>query len=1047
MKTLAQLNTYSGTTVFYTDQSAGGGQVLANRYQINGLLDTAQPVFQNIEKLCSAAGSWLSYDIHEGKWGVVINQSGTSIVSFNDSNIIGSISVSGTGLQDLYNQTKVQFPHRELKDSADFVTIEIPSGDRNSNEENNILNITYDIINDPVQAQLLGTIELKQSRVDLVINFQTDFSYINLKAGDVIDVTEDRFGFTNSLFRIITITEVQDDNGALLMQITALQYDANVYSTSDLYKYTRTDANGIITIGSIGTPGTPQVTKYEIDSRPRVIVSSTAPTGIVEGMEFWLSNDVGLADANRSYKLIATTKPTNGNVYTSGQTVQFDYDNLDTSNFVVKTRAFNTTVVGPFSSASGLITFTATQVTSAIGPNTKTVDALGNVLTALAAWELLKGIDGLYAKVFNTGSFYEALGQTIKQATGVDLFGNAASGVTALTIKDEGTILTTATGSLNFVGEGVTATYSSGATTITIPGGGSGSGYTGSLGYSGSIGYTGSAGSGGSSVSWNSVSTNASYNRQSKTYFNIYARLPPDRSDTQDPTTGVSSDLAPTTGTYSIGFSNPTPSGFGSDIIPLLGNYSLVSGKQIYLYKSDGTLVETVDASQCTIYSYEWGNYWAEAPGLITQEPKIKIPFAPREYGTDYYILMDEGVIQYCNYIFSPAITSPTVWNFNTPSYDVAQYTNFASSSMTSSAAKAISAVSYFPLSGSFLCSTSTFDIIINYSLPMIDVTSASLGIYATGFPSTLVASVTAPVTQTSPTQLLIKKQAIPTLDSGKTYFFRINPNGRSYLQSVDCGYGYSSSPTTQVGNYTIGSTGAVTLSSYTVKTASNIYDAAEQKIETQTNIDLLFNKPVMLGSGNIIIYKGDNSIHQTINVSQTFNTNKSSGILYISTGSLTVTINPTKDFLTTSTYYVKADSGVFVDSCGNAWVGISNTSTIRFTTDAGPKTTSQSVASGIHNLAYDRLINVSTGTLVVKRNSDNTVMATIPGNSASISTATYVPGSGQPDYTIVAVNYNNFGYSGWDSGAYTTTLNTDFVRQGIKPNWSNVIESFVWSK
>lgn len=202
-----------------------------------------------------------------------------------------------------------------------------------------------------------------------------------------------------------------------------------------------------------------------------------------------------------------------------------------------------------------------------------------------------------------------------------------------------------------------------------------------------------------------------------------------------------------------------------------------------------------------------------------------------------------------------------------------------------------------------------------------------------------------------------------------------------------------------------------------------------------------------MIGSGNIIIYKGDNSIHQTINVSQTFNTNKSSGILYISTGSLTVTINPTKDLLTTSTYYVKADSGVFVDSCGNAWVGISNTSTIRFITDAGPKIYGQSVGSGIHNLFYDRLINVSTGTLVVKRNSDNTVMATIPGNSASISTGTYVSGGGNPDVSTLAVNYNNFGYSGWGSGSFTTTLNTDFVRQGIKPNWSNAVESFVWSK
>ena len=402
MKTLAQLNQYSTSSVVFTDQTLGAGQVLANRYQINGLLDTSKPVLENIEKICSAAGSWLSYDNHEGRWGVVINQTGTSVASFSDSNIIGNISLGGTGLQDLYNSVKVEFPHRELRDSADFVQIEIPSGDRNANESDNTLNLSYDILNEPVQADLLGFIELKQSRVDLVIKFTTDFGYVGLKAGDVVDVTESRFGFTNKLFRIITIAEIQEDNGALMMEITAVEYDDTVYSTADLYRYTRSDSNGIITIGSIGVPGTPQVSKFEVDARPRVIVESTAPTGVVEGMEFWLTNDVSeIQDQNRSYTLIATKRPVGGGTYNSGDNVVLDYDQLNTSNFYVKTRGFNATTVGPYSDPSGYVSFTATQVTDAIGPNTKTLDALGNIGTLLGAYYLLKGVDELYQKVAN----------------------------------------------------------------------------------------------------------------------------------------------------------------------------------------------------------------------------------------------------------------------------------------------------------------------------------------------------------------------------------------------------------------------------------------------------------------------------------------------------------------------------------------------------------------------------------------------------------------------------------------------------------------------
>ena len=59
MNSLTYLNTFSSQSVSYDDQGLGI-QTLANRYQINGLLDTSVNVFENIEKICSASGSWLS---------------------------------------------------------------------------------------------------------------------------------------------------------------------------------------------------------------------------------------------------------------------------------------------------------------------------------------------------------------------------------------------------------------------------------------------------------------------------------------------------------------------------------------------------------------------------------------------------------------------------------------------------------------------------------------------------------------------------------------------------------------------------------------------------------------------------------------------------------------------------------------------------------------------------------------------------------------------------------------------------------------------------
>lgn len=202
-------------------------------YEINGVINTDKNVLDNLNQLCTAAGCWLTYDIGQGKWAVVINeQSNTSVASFNDSNIIGSINVSGTGINELYNKVSIEFPHKDIYDATDYIELTIPSGDRFPNELDNTLNIKLDVINDPIQAQIISGRELKQSRVDKVIEFRTDFSYIGLKGGDLIDVTSQMYGYTNKLFRIISIEE--SDAEEFVVSITALEYDDDVYNINDL---------------------------------------------------------------------------------------------------------------------------------------------------------------------------------------------------------------------------------------------------------------------------------------------------------------------------------------------------------------------------------------------------------------------------------------------------------------------------------------------------------------------------------------------------------------------------------------------------------------------------------------------------------------------------------------------------------------------------------------------------------------------------------------------------------------------------------------------
>lgn len=992
MKSLTQLNQYSAQSVAYDDQGTGA-QTLADRYQINGLIDTAEPVMKNIEKICSAAGSWLSYDIHEGKWGVVINSTGTSVASFSDANILSNISVSGTGLNELYNAVKVEFPHRDLRDSADFVTIEIPASNRNANEEDNTLNLSYDIINEPIQAQLLGFIELKQSRIDLIINFETDYSNINVKAGDIIDVTNSRFNFNKKLFRVISTSESQDADGAIRIAITALEYDSSVYSTDDLFRYTRTDENGIISIGSIGVPGTPQVTKFERDARPRIIVEATAPTGVVEALEFWLTEDTNIAqDSLRSYKLIASIKPVGGGVFTSGASVTFDYDNLTNSDFFIKVRGVNSLTTGPFSNVSGLVQFNPQQVTDAIGPQTGVVDATGALLTGIAANLLIKQVGDLFAGSVSTGSIFGKVFELFKDVTGVDLVGQASSGTLvvagSLGVQDEGIQLTTSTQTINFVGNMVTATNVGGVVEVLIgerpnSGGMSISTVTPNTGPTvggTTVTITGSGFSGANGVRFGNTSA-TSFTVQSNTvisatspanntgtvgvtvtkstgtitrpnsftyfgstgYLTIADTYPPDRSIYQDPVTGLTSDTAPITGPYYIRYSGPS----------FYGALTKGSGN-VKLYKSDGTLVETLAASSLTING-----------------DLVALPFADREYGTDYYILMDQGVIRYCDW-YSPPIALGGRWNFNTPLYDPDPYDIQANQPGTPPT------YSLFASSVTPNGTQTNFGTIltITWSAP---ARQGSGNIYIKDFntDSTQLTFTAA--------QLFAGNTRLENLTGGTKYYVTADA-GVAISTQADCYSNGNSAEITKSDGFTFTMVDQFVLVTFEVDDEP----IGSGKINPQTNVVLVFNRAAQFGTlGTISIFESNGTLHQEFDVATTFENDYTSEIIWIGTGanSNKLYLNPTKDFKLGTTYYVNGTAGSVKDFTGQSWQGLNDTTTVAFSIDPGPTASIPNVDDNSPGVVmnFDRPVALSTGTVEVY-DGNGVLVATIPANDPSIT-------------------------------------------------------------
>jgi hypothetical protein len=230
------LNVYGDQTITFTNSS--GSPSTQARYRINGVLDAGQSVLSNIDRIMSACDSWMTYNAALGQWSVVINKSESAAYAFNDNNIIGEIRVSATDITSSINQVEARFPFKENRDQAAFVNIETPNGLLYPNEPVNKYSVTYDLVNDSVQAHYLANRLLEQAREDLIVSFSTTYYGIQVDAGDVVSVTNSDYGWNAKLFRVMKVNEASLPDGGLGARLELSEYNAQVYDDKDITQFT-----------------------------------------------------------------------------------------------------------------------------------------------------------------------------------------------------------------------------------------------------------------------------------------------------------------------------------------------------------------------------------------------------------------------------------------------------------------------------------------------------------------------------------------------------------------------------------------------------------------------------------------------------------------------------------------------------------------------------------------------------------------------------------------------------------------------------------------
>lgn len=420
---------------------------------------------------------------------------------------------------------------------------------------------------------------------------------------------------------------------------------------------------------------------------------------------------------------------------------------------------------------------------------------------------------------------------------------------------------------------------------------------------------------------------------------------------------------------------NSTAIAVGSSLTIDFDEYvTATSGKNIGIYSSGGTLVESIAANNTAKVSV--------SSNKVTVNPANDLAF-----GADYYVQIDAGAFVDAATTPNPyaGISDTTTWNFTT--------------------ASAATVTAYYPASGATNFVENT-NLSLTFSESVTAVAGKNIRIYKTDgtLMETIAVTNTGNVTISGPYVAirhanLVAGSYYVQIDAGA---FTGNTSGASYAGIAD---------TTTWTFTTIPDTTAPTLSS--VGPWHNITG-----VPVDSNLTLNFNEKVTAASSkNIRIYRSDGTLVETIAA------NDSSKVTVSGTQ---VTINPAANLALNTGYRVQIDSGAFVDTAtaANPYGGISSTSTWNFTTVAGATAVSYSPANGATNfsetgtlyLTLNENVTAVSGKNIRIYKTDGALVETLSvtdTGKVSISDATVTI---KPSATLTGGNY----YVQIDAGAFT---------------------------
>lgn len=200
-----------------------------DRYDINGVVDTAEKPSDILKKMLTSCAGKLIYS--GGVFKLFAGAYVSPTISLDEDDLRGPLSIqTKRSRRDNYNAVKGVFSSSAHNYTATDYPAIISSAYAIDDGETIYKDLELPFTVSSPMAQRIAKIFLLQSRQQIVVSAPCKLTALRVKAGDTVQFSNERMGWTNKVFEVESLNFATDENGAVGVDLVLRETDSAIYS-------------------------------------------------------------------------------------------------------------------------------------------------------------------------------------------------------------------------------------------------------------------------------------------------------------------------------------------------------------------------------------------------------------------------------------------------------------------------------------------------------------------------------------------------------------------------------------------------------------------------------------------------------------------------------------------------------------------------------------------------------------------------------------------------------------------------------------------------